>query len=567
MARDGINTVSIWCLFILQWFASAKGNSNQPHIIFIIADDLGWNDVGFHGSNQIPTPNIDALAYNGIVLDRHYTQPCCTPSRAALLTGKYPIRMGLQGLPIAAGHADGIPLNETLLPEYLQKLGYVTRLIGKWHVGSSTTSMTPSKRGFHSHFGYYNGFVSYKSGIHRAENISGFDAYRNLVRSKHEVEGQYLTDVYTKEAVRTITSHGNPSTPLFLVISHLAPHTGAAGVLEVRDEAENSKKFGHISDPARRLYAGVVEALDSSVGAVVEALSSKNMLQNSVIIFISDNGGPTIDPVWGHGNTASNWPLRGLKMSPFEGGVRGVAVIWSALFKNLRWTSSAYMHITDWLPTLYSAAGGDASSLEGLDGTDQWDFLLDVTQADPKNEFLVNINEDLNDWAVVKNEWKLIHVNTSTPFSFSQLYYGEHGRNRTEYSLKMVTDSPTSKNLRKDQPFGKLWDEYMDRRSTLDITRTMLCAERIAASETSDPFFPRDRCSGAPCLFNIHQDPCEFDNVAEDNPEIVEEMLHQLEGYRSGSVKIQNHPFDPASDPEKWGGWWAPWLDPKDSIA
>jgi arylsulfatase B len=136
-------------------------HKKRPHIIVIIADDLGRNDVGFHGSNQIPTPNLDALAYNGIILDRHYTQYCCTPSRAAFLTGNYPIRSGMHGYPLKAGENRSIPTDTPTMPERLKKLGYKTHLVGKWHLGAAYRKNTPTGRGFDTHFGYWNGFVSY----------------------------------------------------------------------------------------------------------------------------------------------------------------------------------------------------------------------------------------------------------------------------------------------------------------------------------------------------------------------------------------------------------------------
>lgn len=129
-------------------------------IIFIILFQ-GWNDVGFHGSNQIPTPNIDAFAYNGVVLNRFYTQQTCTPSRAALLTGNYPIRSGMQGYPLRAGENRSLPLDMKAMPEHFQNLGYKTYLIGKWHLGHAYRSSTPVYRGFDYHFGYWNGYIGY----------------------------------------------------------------------------------------------------------------------------------------------------------------------------------------------------------------------------------------------------------------------------------------------------------------------------------------------------------------------------------------------------------------------
>nr|XP_018914561.1 PREDICTED: arylsulfatase B-like [Bemisia tabaci] len=540
------------------FFGTTCGKRTQPHIILIIADDVGWNDVGFRGSNQIPTPNIDALAYNGIVFDRHYTLPCCSPSRTALLTGKYPIRMGLQGLPLMAGAAEGIPLNEVLLSERLQELGYVTRMVGKWHLGYYKTAMTPTRRGFHSHFGYYNAFVGYKNAICNMM-IPGFDCYRDTKRSKHEVEGKYLTDVYTREAVDIIRNHSKSTAPLFLYISHLAGHAGDAGVLEVRNETENAKKYSFISDPLRQLYAGVIEALDDSVGAVVEALDTQNMLENSIIIFISDNGGMSAAPTREHQNTGSNWPLRGLKLSPFEGGVRGVAVAWSRLFRRNGRTSANYMHISDWFPTLYSAAGGDVSTLKGLDGVNQWFNLVDERTEVPRNQLLVNINEKLGDWAIIVDEWKLVKVNITHLVNFTQLYYGETGRNGEEYSMELVTNSRVSKILRRNRLQGDLREEYAERRASLEMTSS--CAERIAASNGTDPLIPSDRCNEVPCLFNIQQDPCEFHNVADQHPSVVDALEELLEGYAAQLVESQEAEFDPAAHPKNWDGYWAPWLD------
>ncbi|XP_026470682.1 arylsulfatase B-like [Ctenocephalides felis] len=149
---------------------------DRPHIVYIMADDLGWNDVSFHGSNQILTPNIDALAYNGMILNQHYVQPTCTPSRAALMTGKYPIYTGLQGYPLSIGDTRTLPAGK-ILPGHLKDLGYVTRLVGKWHLGYSSLNATPTHRGFDSHLGHWTGFTSYYDYIH--EGLMKIKASRN----------------------------------------------------------------------------------------------------------------------------------------------------------------------------------------------------------------------------------------------------------------------------------------------------------------------------------------------------------------------------------------------------
>nr|CAD7413544.1 unnamed protein product [Timema poppensis] len=339
----------------------------RPHIIFIVADDMGWNDVSFHGSDQIPTPNIDALAFNGVILNSQYAQPVCTPSRAALMTGKYPIHTGMQGYPLLGAEPRGLPPGK-LLPEYLRELGYTNRAIGKWHLGFYKRELTPTYRGFDSHLGYWTGFVSYYDYILQDKytdgEFSGFDLRRNLTLAR-DLVGQYATDVFTDEAVRIISTH-RETEPLFLYLAHLAPHAGNRGkLLEAPQEVVN--KFDYIADPNRRTYAGeglqknknntrraMVSKLDDSVGRVTEALQRRGMLGDSVIVFMSDNGGSTIGdfPNWG-----SNYPLRGLKDTLWEGGVRVPGFIWSPLLQQTPRVSNQVMHITDWLPTLYTAAG------------------------------------------------------------------------------------------------------------------------------------------------------------------------------------------------------------------
>ncbi|GLH05222.1 Arylsulfatase B, partial [Gryllus bimaculatus] len=205
----------------------------QPHIVVFVADDLGFNDVSFHGSNQIPTPNIDALAYSGIILNRHYVQPVCTPTRAALMTAKYPIRMGLQGTPLIPGELRAMPPGK-ILPEYMRELGYATHAVGKWHLGFYEADMTPTYRGFDSHVGYWNGLISYY------DHVMG-------------ISGRYATDVFTERAEQVVADH-DPRRPLFLYVAHLAVHAGNNGQL-VEAPRPIADRFRFIDDPNRRMYA------------------------------------------------------------------------------------------------------------------------------------------------------------------------------------------------------------------------------------------------------------------------------------------------------------------------
>ncbi|KAJ8969203.1 hypothetical protein NQ314_001874 [Rhamnusium bicolor] len=328
---------------------AGEGNRARPHIIFIIADDLGWNDVGFHGSNQIPTPNIDAMAYSGLILNNYYVTAICTPSRSALMTGKYPIHTGMQHAVLYGAEARGLPLTEKILPQYLEELGYINHIVGKWHLGSYKRS-------------YWTGHQDYFD--HTAvENPGwGLDMRRNM-NVAYDLHGQYSTDLFTKESVKLITNH-NTSSPLFLYLAHAAVHSGNP-YDPLRAPDSEIEKFAYIKDYKRQRFAAMLSRLDYSVGEVVKALKNKNMLGNSIIVFTTDNGGPAAGF---NLNAASNYPLRGVKNTLWEGGVRGAALIWSPLIEQSTRVANQTMHISDWLPTLVEAAGGTT-----YDGTwDNW---------------------------------------------------------------------------------------------------------------------------------------------------------------------------------------------------
>ncbi|XP_053985497.1 arylsulfatase B-like [Hylaeus volcanicus] len=275
-----------------------------PHIIVFMADDLGWNDVGFHGSNQIPTPNIDALGYNGIILNRHYVLPSSTPSRTAFYTGQYPIRIGMQGDGIRGGEPRGLPLNIKILPEYLRGLGYTTKLIGKWHMGYHTPQHTPMHRGFDYFLGFYNSHISYYDYKYSIQNMSGYDMHRGDDPA-YGTNREYATDLFTLEAIKIIENHELPR-PLYLQISHLAVHAP----LEYRTDRYNHRGFAEIREPNRRKYAEMVMGLDDSLGRIFHVLGERAMLRDSLILFLTDNGAATIGKFrnWG-----SNYPLRGVR--------------------------------------------------------------------------------------------------------------------------------------------------------------------------------------------------------------------------------------------------------------
>lgn len=513
----------------------------KPNIVLILADDLGWNDVSYHGSNQIPTPNIDALAYNGIILDRFYTQPACTPSRAALLTGQYPIRTGFQGFVIHAGENRYLPHDVKLLPEKLQDLGYNTNLIGKWHLGYAYRNVTPTYRGFDYHFGYWNGVIGYFDHIAEDEGLTGFDMRRNF-DVMWSTQNQYATELFTTKAKEVIMNH-NETTPLFLLVSHLAPHAGKRGVVyEVPDEAANNEKFWYIKDDNRRKYAGMVDELDKSVGKIIQALFEKGILDNTIILFMSDNGAQTVGPV--QANSGSNWPFRGTKFTAFEGGIRNVAFMYYSRLKQKNVVYDGLMHITDVYPTLLGAIGENTNDLK-LDGINQWNTLMQNGESN-RTEVLINIDEVENWSGIIFDGLKLINGSGS----FNQTlegFYGDDGRNSSNppYDPIKVLNSTANKALNSNLTEALI----LQLRNKTDIGNCRLDYDGNNCNE------------GKMCLFDLINDPCETTNVAYLLPDITIELSKRLSLFWNMLVPQKNIPYDPNSNPIYFNNTWTTWLD------
>ncbi|KAH6921879.1 hypothetical protein HPB50_005755 [Hyalomma asiaticum] len=245
----------------------------------------GWNDVSFHGSRQIPTPNIDALAATGVILQRHYSASTCTPSRAAATR----LHVGYQAFPPAPERS--LSLRFQLLPQWLKRLGYSTHIIGKWHLGYSSVEYTPTWRGFDTFFGYYNGASYYFNHTLLWKGHCGLDFWRNSgkrTRPATNLKGVYSTDAFTEEAVQIIRKHDDRK-PLFLYMSYQGVHSSCKGC-PAEAPRRNADKFSYITARNRTLLAGAADAVDSSVGRLLEALQSRAMLAHSVVLFASDNG-------------------------------------------------------------------------------------------------------------------------------------------------------------------------------------------------------------------------------------------------------------------------------------
>ncbi|XP_071955176.1 arylsulfatase J-like [Antedon mediterranea] len=505
------------CLLLFTILGSVKANNKQPHIILIVADDLGWNDVSFHGSGQIPTPNIDQLAYEGVILSNYYVQHICTPTRSALLTGRHPIHTGLFHGTIGGANPYGLRPNETTIAEHLRTLGYSNHIVGKWHLGHFAEEYLPMQRGFDTAFGYYLGkedYFEHTSDLH-ADNklLWGFDFHKNG-RVYKPVFGQYSTEIFTEQAENIIRDHVNSTKPLFLYLPYQAVHSGNPDQI-LQAPQKYIDRFPDIGDDDRQIFAAMVSALDDGVGNVTRTLKSTGLYENSVIIFTTDNGGPAngFD-----GNCASNEPLRGSKHTLWEGGVRGVGLVNSPLLKKPGRVSKELIHVCDWFPTIYQLAGGDDRNLKNIYGMNQWDTVSSGKQS-PRVEILHNIDTVGNYSALRKGDYKLV-VNSFKPNDWNDWY-------------------PT-KGKQKVNP---------DQRAT----RVECLPKPDNATTNCQPF-------KAPCLFNVKHDPCEYYNIADSHPEIVSELKSRLDEILPTVVPAANVDADLNADPKLHGGNWVPWI-------
>jgi arylsulfatase A-like enzyme len=363
--------------------AGGAESAPRPNLLFIIADDLGWGDVGFHGG-EIRTPHIDRLAASGARLEQFYVQPVCSPTRAAFMTGRYPIRYGLHQGVVRPWARYGLPLDERILPQALKEAGYVTAITGKWHLGHFEPEYLPTRRGFDHQYGHYNGALDYNT--HTRDG--GFDWHRDDRECRDE---GYSTHLIAREAARLITSH-DARRPLFLYVPFNAVH--APHQVPERYTAPYAHLKGN-----RRTYAGMLAAMDEAIGEIIGALERKGIRDNTLIFFCSDNGGPS------PGVVTSNGPLRAGKGTLYEGGVRVPAVAaWSGRIPAGS-VVNAPLHMVDWYPTLLGLAGVSLAQRHPLDGRDAW-AAISRGAASPHEDILHNVTP--TGGAVRSGDWKLV---------------------------------------------------------------------------------------------------------------------------------------------------------------
>jgi arylsulfatase A-like enzyme len=378
---------------VLAWAAPAPVSAQatpdeprKPNIVLIVADDLGYGETGAQGYTQdIPTPNIDAIAKNGVRFTQGYVSaPLCSPTRAGLMTGRYQQRFGHEfnpGPQTNAESAFGLPRSETTLAERMKTLGYATGMVGKWHLGSKP-ELTPPQRGFDAFFGFLGGAHSYLPGGGGAAVLRGSQAI---------MEKEYLTDALAREAVAFIDQH--KSEPFFLYLPFNAVHA------PLQASEKYLSRFADIKDTKRRTFAAMMTAMDEAVGRVLARLTELKLTGQTLVVFVSDNGGPT--PT----TSSGNGPLRGTKGQVYEGGIRVPFMMqWAGRLPAGRMYEWPVVSL-DIHATAIAAAGAATSPGWKLDGVNLLPFIRGENPGRPHDTLFWRMGEK---HAIRDGDWKML---------------------------------------------------------------------------------------------------------------------------------------------------------------
>ena len=573
-------------------------HKTSPNIIFFLLDDAGWNDFGYNNASWVLTPYIDNLAINeGIVLTNHYVQSWCLPTRAAFLTGRYPIRYGLQDEGIKNCRPIGLPLSETLIPELLKEYGnYDTYMIGKWHLGYYMQDYLAHERGFDINFGYY-GIASrytFEQKLRFGDFIefTGIDLRENnkLLYNNDRIWMDYLMGNYTVSDIlidkyinQTYDTFIN-NNPFFIFSAFSAPHTPLAADEEAVNRYLNYSKSGNDNDlneeisdimmenSDRGVLLAMISSVDDIIGAVTNALKSdvNNIWDNTLIIVTTDNGGTEF---------STSYPLRGRKFTLYEGGTKVPAFISGGFLNKIQNGSligtqnDALIHVSDWFLTFLGLIKNSSVNINTteiqekyeMDGFDHsWNLFGNntndtITKYGTRDTMLYNMN--LNKFAdptcntyllgvrvcgaIRWRQWKLVIGNQVYELDSDRSGwlgigivpdYGENGELINKFSFNYANCN------RSNEP---IWNETY--------------------FENKCPF------NGEACLFNLENDPCEYVDVKDDYPDIYDRLVTLLVDYANGeygyvdepSLAIKNlYQYDfPACLPSfNFSDHWIPWL-------
>jgi len=387
----------------------------KPHIILFLADDLGYNDLGFHQNQASPinpageqtttdgvsgvSPIIDRLVSESVVMQNYYVQSVCTPTRATLMTGRYPFHTGMGPGVIKQGQAFGLAGDETVLAETMRDAGYACHMIGKWHLGDLDKRWTPTFRGFESYLGYLMG----KNEYFQHTDSGGLDFRKSklnsvnvLAEQTNEYQGQYSSLVYAERLQEIVDNRDDR--PIFLYYSPNSVHSMYTGAPQSDLDQFTGPNFEGVDGDRRKVSYAMVKAMDEMIEALETSFKNAGLWDNTVFCFSNDNGGNpeggvqhpgmTVSAVWSGG---SNFPMRGWKGTDFEAGIRGIGFIRGStnLAPLTAGTNDALMHVSDWYPTIIAIAGGTYQGSLPLDGVDQWQAISNGASA-PRTSIVHN---------------------------------------------------------------------------------------------------------------------------------------------------------------------------------
>lgn len=369
------------------FLALSAAAARQPNVIVIIADDMGYADIGVHGCQDIPTPHIDSLAKNGVRCSNGYvSHPYCSPTRAGLMTGRYQQRFGHEFNPGPATDRTpgiGLPRSETTFADRMQAAGYKTGIVGKWHLGHTDDEFHPLNRGFDEFFGFLGGSHSYlRSGT----------GHTAIFRGRQEVqEKEYLTDAFARAGVAFIERHAKE--PFFLYWAFNAVH----GPMEAAEKY--LARFPEIKDPKRRTYAAMQAALDDGIGWGLTKLRELGLEEETLIFFVSDNGGPEAV------NASDNGPFNGVKGTTWEGGIHVPFLVqWKGKLPAGKVYDRPVIQL-DYLPTALAAAGVQIQPEWKLDGVNLLPYLRGENSGSPHAALYWRFGGSM---AVRMGDWKLV---------------------------------------------------------------------------------------------------------------------------------------------------------------
>lgn len=384
---------------VLEPHSSISNKGSLPNIVVILADDLGWNSVGYH-NQEFKTPQIDSLVADGITLNRFYVAPMCSPTRAGMMTGRYPIRFGCARAVIPPYRDFGLPTSEVTLPEMLSSLGYENRAVfGKWHLGHRRAKWHPLAQGFTHFHGHYNGAIDY------------FELSRDGVRDWHVGydncnENGYATDLIADAAAKWIETSSPCDAPYFCYVPFNAPHSPFQAPEDAIEQYGEFSKATGKGEKNREIYKAMIGRMDEGIGRILQAVEDSGESDNTIIWFFSDNGGV--------GNLRDlNKPLKGSKLTVFEGGIRVPACVrWPAKIPAGQTTDVICGYI-DLLPTLVAVAGGQSAKLseKPLDGVDLTSILTEPGASNPTRPWFSYHGQSgpsSEHLAIIHQGWKLV---------------------------------------------------------------------------------------------------------------------------------------------------------------